>query len=317
MSEPGGNQDSSAQAGGHTSIRRLSGWATFGFTMAYIHELGAAPVDLHRDNILTRPESGRPVMVDMGDFKRIDYPDDWELLPTALMSLLNWLEQESAAAFRFGYMTYGGPVARCVFDTLRRQNGINAFNEGELLYQPHEDAPAPVSLERIRAMDKRWRSERVLLRKKDFISRDPTVDALDEWRAERARRGQSGPSATDEFYYRKHLIAAQFAGSLYHTLEALLNLQGYFTALDRRFEAAGLARYCQALVSQFRDRISSELIAQVDETARISWQRVGREFREQLEILPLDFTVFRYIWSIEDSLVGIITRDPAGEATKA
>src|SRR5438128_1234554 len=84
----------------------------------------------------------QPLFFDGEAGEPLKYPDEWELLPIGLMSLLSWLPMDMAAAFRFGYLQRGGPIGEAVFARLRMHHDLNAFTkEANFRYEPHEETP--------------------------------------------------------------------------------------------------------------------------------------------------------------------------------
>lgn len=292
--------------GERSFIRLLAAWAVFGTRMVARQEIGVLFTDLHKDNFGIRPGSDDILIIDLGGAHKIKYPEDWYLIPTVLLSLLQWLNEEQAAAFRFGYITQGNPVSKLVFDTLRAQYDFHAFVDcPDILYTPRIEIEAKF-LENLNEICHQWQTLRGVLKIGDKVDRDPNLGDLGQWRGERRRRAIVTPSDADEFYYKKHLIAAAYHSSIRHTFEALLNLQGFYEVTGRQLHATGIARYCQHLASHFVERISDELRTQIELINKSELNQLPDQLSNQLNLIPDFSNIFRYLWALDDCVMGTL-----------
>lgn len=235
-------------------------WCLMGAIQASFHEAGLVHTDLNSENVLIQPEEGRIYFVDWGESDLVTYPDDWELLPVALSTLLDWLPTRYAAAFRFGYIQRGGPVAELVFKVLRDDYDFNGCIDLPGLCCRPPSKSESLSVAALRDLDQSWSRLRNSLPTGHIsapgLSTEASfdLDDLDKWRARRGVQGTVSDLLADEYHYRKHVVAAWHHFSLYHIFEALLNLHAVYARQQRWTMARGLAAYCRHLAQYVTDR---------------------------------------------------------------
>lgn len=287
-------------------VRLLAAWAAFGTRMIGRLEMGMLHTDLHEGNFGMRRGSDDVVVLDYGGIRKIDYPKDCSLVPVALMSLLEWLNVDRTAAFRFGFLTQGGPVAQAIFDDMRRRYDFHAFIEETMLtYEPPAGDGDGLSDPVLQEADRRWRTQRGMLKLGDKVDRNPDLDDLNHWRGERDRN-KLGLSDADEFYYRRHLIAAAYHQSLEHMLEVLLNLQGFYEVTGRLTEAVGVGHFASRLVDEFASGIDPEFAIRIKENhVRLIGQLPAAAIAV-FDLIPTYPNVFYHLWAMDDALQGIL-----------
>jgi hypothetical protein len=286
-------------------LRVLGGWAIFGIRQIGLLEKGICCTDLHEGNLIW--DGDDLVNVDYGGVVDIEYPRDWRMVPDALMSLLSRLDRDRAAAFRFGFLAQGGPVAHSIIDVIRRQFDFSAFHEEALDYIPPPRSDDELFSRRLQEANRDWRTLRGLLKMGSNAGRKPLLDDINHWRGERTRRNL-GPSDADEFWYRRHLIAAAYHQSLYHTLEALLNMQGLYEVQARTDEAVGVGRFVLALVTKYAARIEPGYAAKIKANQERLVATLPAANVAVLDLIPPHMNVFRRIWALEDAIQGRLSR---------
>jgi hypothetical protein len=273
-------------------------WAIFGARMAGGHEAGVVFTDLHRDN-LASDRSGDIVIIDYGDVDKVLFPNEWELLPTALLSLLSWLSNDFSAAFRFGYLHYGGPIAKLVFDSLRSDFGVNSLRD----FQEFNSAPPPTAkeeytLKKLDYLAQEWRQRRDGWPLGNISKGSLNLEDLDRWRG-----NGNGPKLrlnfeADEYHYKKHLLASLAHGSLIHFFEALLNLQALYFTKKELVKAAGLAHYCDQLCVTLTDHVPDQMKEQLQYLEQRSFYPFN--VVALVKELPMIENVFHWIWCLDD-----------------
>jgi len=282
----------------------LASWAIFGARMAAHHEQGIVFTDLHQGNLGRR--SGDIVMIDYGAIDKFRFPDEWDLLPTALLSLLGWLQDGFTAAFRFGYLHHGGPIARLVFDSLRVDYGLNSFQGFlELAYTPIPPGSEPYRLDQLKQLNQNWKARRSSLPSGNIEKGSLDVEDLDRWREKRHRENLRNDFEADEYHYNKHLVASLEQSSLYDFLEALLNLQGLYFTKGELWKAAGFALFCNRFVTTFSDPLSERVKEQVTYINQQSLYPVQVE--EGLKQLPEIGNIFHWLWCLDDYSLGLLS----------
>jgi hypothetical protein len=283
----------------------IGAWAIFGTRMIDHHEQGYTPTDLHEGNLLLSKDTNDVVNVDLGGIVPVNYPRDWQMLPLVLLSLLSWLDPERTAAFRFGYISQGGPIAKMVFDFLRTEYEFNGFQQSaHLEFHPRQNQ-YPQSGD-LTAMDEEWRKLRGTLPVGNQVHRIFSLDDLSEWRRTRDEQRLESPSVLDEFFYRRHLISAHFHASGRGVLEAVLNLAGYYEVAGNIFAAVSLLRYARNFVKEFEKHMAAPLRTRVIDWHLHLHSLLDSDAKHQLDLIPDFANIFHIIWCIEDCQEGLV-----------
>lgn len=286
---------------------RISGWVRLGAGTASIQEMGFVDADMHKENVLIT-RLGYPVLVDAGGAERIKYPDDWHLIPTALISLCSWLEDFEIAAFRFGYIQHGGPLAQLVFSRLRSEHDLHSFRNLSSLSFAVPPATEP-DLEFFFSADAEWRELRKRLPYGSLVSESLNVQHLDQWRSERNSYeilDSVQSYQMYEFHYKKHLAAGFANGSLDHLLEAILNLQELYYRVGLRIKTAGLAVLSERLASQYANELADSMKKQIGELNKKVLSDLKDPKLDQLRGIKVN-DLFHWLWCIEDLEHGELT----------
>ncbi|MGB7208416.1 MAG: hypothetical protein WBD27_07140 [Pyrinomonadaceae bacterium] len=289
-------------------INRIKGWVLLGASTARLQEEGFVHADMHRGNlVITR--LGYPILLDAEGVERITYPDDWHLLATALITLFSWIEDFEIAAFRFGYIQHGGPIAQLVFSSLRSLHDLNSFRNLPS-YRFTVTASSDPDVTFFFSADAEWRKFRSSLPYGNVEMGSLDVQHLDQWRSERnSYETQDSVQSYQmcEYHYKKHLVAAFAERSLYHLFEAILNLQELYHMVNWKIRAVGLAVLSERLAMQYGNQISESMRSQIIELNQKVFSDLEHIKLDQLRSIKEVNEMFHWLWCIEDLEHGDLT----------
>lgn len=285
------------------SVKYAVGWASFGAAAAMLATEGTGLNDLHQENIGYRKNGFQPLFFDGVAGEPLKYPDEWELLPIGLMSLLSWLPIDMAAAFRFGYLQRGGPIGEAVFARLRTHHGVNAFtDETQFRYEPYEEKL--MNLEELFSRDEAWHSSIKSFPLGTLIpaGNKYSLDDLKEWLSVRDKYGNRRTADIDEYHYRKHLVCAWFHGDPLAFIEALLALAALYSFSDRPFLAYGVARYLHVASRKHAiPDLSRQMINEYSDPTRY---RLSESDTAKIYLLDDIADLFLHLWALDDCAAG-------------
>jgi hypothetical protein len=283
-------------------IQWLWGWVHFGTSIFKLHELRLLPTDLNKGNVIYSTE-GNVVMIDCGGIDRIDFPKDWKKIPSGLMSLLRWTDLDETAAFRFGYLHYGGSIAEKVFQVFRCAKGLNSFRESnKYCYKPFVDEKTD-DLSYIEELNLHWITLRGKLRYGDLYKGRLELQHYYQWRSERDNtvfECESDLLKANEQHYLKHLVCALFHQNVHELITALLNLEGHYYKLYEFTKGLGITLLCKRYINMFDLELPAQALSQIDNDEEIASSIVPVIEIEIINEIIKKNNIFEILWNLDD-----------------
>ena len=275
--------------------------------------------DINKGNIIYTGKQRGYINIDYGGMIKIDYPEDWKKIPKGLMSLFRWLDTDSIAAFRFGYLQHGGPVAELVFSCLRGRYGLNGFRGIEgVAYTPLVVELEGLSSVKELSLVEDYLSWKELRSKLPYgeLTRNMASSDLKQWQSECEDHLGTLMSdfwkvlKADEYYYKKHLVAAIYNSSLNQLIEALLNLQEVYLAKSEYIKVFGLLQFYERLLEVYSICLCDDEVAEhVEKSKQKVSKYISPKDKEDLRSISDLWNIFRYIWCLDDLENGTLMKE--------
>ncbi|MEM7036241.1 MAG: hypothetical protein AAF570_04610 [Bacteroidota bacterium] len=242
----------------------------------------------------------------------MEYPRQWPNILEHLQFLVKELDDFPMACFRLGFMQYGGPLGRHVFNVMRSMQGFHAFRKMEHVKYAFQKIPDTSSSADWVEPQQNWIAFRASLEKVgSLLEKKWRLDSLNEYRkiAKEAKPSKVTHHVALEYFHVLHLAAAWYHQHRPHMVDALYNLAVLNAARGAQPTATGLLQSCNELIRQDQDVYPEAFQNQVAELYQQAQKALPARARASLELLDdLEVNdIFHRYWCLEDLSYGHIT----------
>lgn len=293
-------------------VQRLWAWIHFGTSIFNLHETSLLPTDLNKENVIYSPE-GNLVIGDYGGIVKIDFPIEWKKIPTGLMSLLRWTDIDETSAFRFGYIHYGGELARKIFSYYRQKKGFNYFMfSDKYAYEPLLFDTFDESNEGIEEEFSRWKLLRKTMKYGNLQNGRLHIQHFHQWRTQREDMEFSSKNEelrANEYHYLEYLVSSLVDQNSNEYFTALFNLEGFYYKLNEIRKGLGITLLCKNVVEEYKLVIPAKLKDQIDNDEKMASEYIATDEMEVIREIIKEPNVFRMLWALDDLENGEIKKN--------
>ncbi len=284
-------------------VQWLWAWIHFGTSIFHLHEISLLHTDLNKGNVIYSTE-GTVVMIDYGGIAKIDFPHDWEKIPTGLMPLFRWTDIDESSAFRFGYIHYGGELARKIFSYYRQKKGFNYFRfSDKYSYEPLQLDDFDKNSQEIEQEYQSWELLRKKMKYGNLLNGSLHIHHFYQWSTQRKDiefSSEYEELRANEYHYLKHLVSSLVAQDSSEYFNALFNLEGFYYKLQEISKGLGITLLCKKLIKEYHLVLPEKLQEQIDNDENIALEYVTADEIEAIREIIEEPNIFRILWALDD-----------------
>ena len=284
-------------------IQWLWSWIHFGTSIFNLHEISLLPTDLNKGNVIYSTE-GNVVMIDSGGIVKIDFPIEWKKIPTGLMSLFRWTNIDETSAFRFGYIHYGGELARKIFSYYRQKKGFNYFMfSDKYSYEPLLLDDFDESNQEIEQEYRSWELLRKEMKYGNLLNGRLHIHHFYQWRTQREDMKFSSEYEelrANEYHYLEYLVSSLVDQNSNEYFTALFNLEGFYYKLDEIIKGLGITLLCKKIIEEYKLVLPEKLQEQIDNDEKIASEYIAADEIEVIREIIMEPNIFRILWALDD-----------------